>query len=165
MKKQNQKNKIVELYKPYVPEAVTSRVLEGKDSLPSERREVTIVFVDITGFTKLADKMDPEDTESIITKIFKPIVDIVYKYGGTINKFMGDGIMILFGASSSHEDDPERAVRASAEIQEFLKKNGTINVGKRKRILKMRIGINTGLEELEGSGFTSSQNIILYTKT
>jgi len=145
MKKQNQENKIVELYKPYVPEAVTSRILEGKDSLPSERREVTVVFVDITDFTKLADKMDPEEADNIIKKIFKPIVDIVYKYGGTINKFMGDGIMILFGASSSHEDDPERAVRASAEIQESLKRNGTIKVGKRKRILKMRIGINTGL--------------------
>ena len=72
-KKQNQENKILELFKPYVPEAVTSRILEGKGSLPSERSEATIMFVDIRGFTNLADQLDAEKATEIINNIFAPI--------------------------------------------------------------------------------------------
>ena len=58
--KEKKPNNILELFKPYVPQAVTSRILEGKESIPSERNEATIIFIDIRGFTKLADQIDPE---------------------------------------------------------------------------------------------------------
>ena len=114
--KKKTKNKLLELFKPYVPKAVTSRILEGEGSLPSERSEATIVFIDIRGFTKLADQLDPEKATEIINNIFSPIVSIIDKYGGSINKFLVDGLMIVFGKPYSHENDPERAVGASLEL-------------------------------------------------
>jgi len=143
--KERKQNNILELYKPYVPEAVAYRISEGKGSLPSERSEVTVIFIDIRGFTKLADQLDPEKATEIINKIFAPIVEIVDKYDGSINKFLGDGLMTIFGTPYSHEDDPERAARASLEIMKSIEENGKIKIGNRVKNLKARIGINTGL--------------------
>ena len=143
--KEKKQNKILELFKPYVPKAVTYRILEGKGSLPSERSEATIIFIDIRGFTKLADQLDPEKATEIINNIFEPIVGLIDKYGGSINKFLGDGLMTVFGTPFSHEDDPERAARASLEIMKSIEENGRINIGSKVKKLKARIGINTGL--------------------
>ncbi len=143
--KGKKQNSILELFKPYVPKAVTHRILEGKGSLPSERSEVTIIFIDIRGFTKLADQLDPEKANEIINKIFAPIVGIIDKYGGSTNKFLGDGLMAIFGTPFSHEDDPERAARASLEIMKSIEENGKIKIGNRVKNLKARVGINTGL--------------------
>lgn len=143
--KEKKQNNILELFKPYVPKAVTSRILEGKGSLPSERSEATIIFIDIRGFTKLADQLDPEKATEIINNVFAPIVGVIDKYGGNINKFLGDGLMSIFGTPYSHEDDPERAARASLEIMKSIEENGKIKIGNRVRSLKARIGINTGL--------------------
>ncbi|MBA7491490.1 hypothetical protein ES702_02036 [subsurface metagenome] len=144
MKEKKRKN-ILELFKPYVPKAVTYRILEGKGSLPSERSEATIIFIDIRGFTKLADQLDPEKATEIINNIFEPIIGLIDKYGGSINKFLGDGLMAIFGAPFSHEDDPERAARASLEIMKSIEENGKIKIGNKVKKLKARIGINTGL--------------------
>ena len=138
-------NKILELFKPYVPKAVTSRVLEGKSSLPSERREVTVMFLDIKDFTHLAERLDPEEATDILNRIFRPIINIIYKYEGSINKFLGDGLMIVFGTPYSHENDPERAIRTSMEIMESIERNGEIEIDNKKMKLKASIGINTGL--------------------
>jgi len=143
--KEKKQNNILELFKPYVPKAVTSRILEGRGSLPSERSEDTIVFIDIRGFTKLADQLDAEKATEIINNIFAPIVSIIDKYDGSINKFLGDGLMAVFGTPFSHEDDPERAARASLEIMKCIEENGKIKIGNKVKNLKARIGINTGL--------------------
>ena len=143
--KEKKQNNILELFRPYVPKAVTSRILEGKGSLPSERSEATIMFIDIRGFTKLADQLDPEKATEIINNIFEPIVGLIDKYGGSINKFLGDGLMAIFGTPFSHEDDPERAARASLEIMKCIEENGKIKIGNKVKNLKARIGINTGL--------------------
>jgi adenylate cyclase len=142
MKKMN--NNILELFRPYVPKAVTSRILEGKGSLPSERREVTVIFLDLKDFTYLADRLDPKEATDILNRIFQPIISIVYKYEGSINKFLGDGLMIVFGAPFSHEDDPERAARASLEIMQSIEKNGKMKIVNKINNLKAMIGINTG---------------------
>ena len=143
--RKKKENNILELFKPYVPEAVTSSILEGKGSLPSERSETTIIFIDIRGFTKLADQLGPEKATEIINKIFEPIVGIIDKYDGSINKFLGDGLMAIFGMPFSHEDDPERAARASIKIMKSIEENGKIKIGSKVKNLKARIGINTGL--------------------
>jgi len=143
--KEKKQNNILELFRPYVPQAVTSRILEGKESIPSERSEATIIFIDIKDFTKLADQLDPEKATEIINNIFAPIVGIIDKHGGSINKFLGDGLMAVFGTPFSHEDDPERAARASLEIMKSIEENGKIKIGNIAKSLKARIGINTGL--------------------
>ena len=142
--KEKKQNNILELFKPYVPEAVTSRILEGKGSLPSERREVTVIFLDINDFTYLSDRLDPKEATDILNRIFQPIISIVYKYEGSINKFLGDGLMIVFGTPYFRENDPERAVRASLEIIESIDKNGKIKIVNKLKNLKAMIGINTG---------------------
>ena len=143
--KEKKQNKILELFKPYVPKAVTSRILEGKSSLPSERREVTVIFLDIKDFTHLAERLDPEEATDILNRIFQPIINIIYKYEGSINKFLGDGLMAIFGTPFSHKDDPERAAGASLEIMKSIEENGKIKIGNKVNNLKTRIGINTGL--------------------
>lgn len=143
--KEKKQNNILELFKPYVPKAVTSRILEGKGNLPSERIEATIIFIDIRGFTKLAEQLDPEKAMEIINNIFEPIVGIIDKYDGCINKFLGDGLLVVFGTPFSHEDDPERAAKASIEIIKSIKENGKIKIGNKNNNLKASIGINTGL--------------------
>ncbi|MCJ7789026.1 MAG: adenylate/guanylate cyclase domain-containing protein [Candidatus Atribacteria bacterium] len=145
MKKQKEENKLLELFRPYVPQAVTSRILEGQASLPSEKREATVIFLDIKDFTHFAEHLDPEEATDILNQIFIPIIDIVYKYEGSINKFLGDGLMIVFETPYSRENDPERAVRASLEIMKSIEKNGNIKIGNKVKKLQVRIGINTGL--------------------
>lgn len=138
-------SKILKLFRPYVPEEVTSRILEGQASLPSERREVTVIFLDIKDFTHFAEHLDPEEAIEILNQIFQPIINIIYKYEGSINKFLGDGLMITFGIPFNHEDDPKRAARASLEMMESIEKNGNIKIGNKVKKLHVRIGINTGL--------------------
>jgi len=76
--------------------------------LTDERKIVTILFADVSGFTALAEKKDPEEVRTLINGCFEHLVPVVQKYGGTIDKFIGDEIMALFGAPVAHEDDAER---------------------------------------------------------
>src|SRR5215212_6670012 len=105
-----------------------------------ERKTVTILFVDVSGFTALAEKLDPEEVRTVINTCFNALVPIAQKYDGTIDKFIGDEIMALFGAPIAHENDPERALRAALEMMDaiavFNEQQGTT--------LSLHIGVNTG---------------------
>jgi class 3 adenylate cyclase len=106
-----------------------------------ERKLVTIMFVDVSGFTALSEKLDPEKVRELTNACFDWLVPVVQKYGGTIDKFIGDEIMALFGAPVAHEDDAERALRAGLEMMDgiaaFNRLHGT-EIG-------LHLGINTGL--------------------
>ena len=82
----------------------------------AERRLVTVLFADLVGFTTLAEGLDPEDTREFLTRYFELARTIVERYGGTIEKFIGDAVMAVWGAPIAHEDDAERAVRAALDI-------------------------------------------------
>ena len=111
-----------------------------KQAPEDERKLVTIVFADISGFTALSEKKDPEQVRALMNSCFESLVPVVQKYEGTIDKFIGDEIMALFGAPIAHEDDPERALRAALEMMEAIaavnRKHGTE--------LGIHIGINSG---------------------
>jgi class 3 adenylate cyclase/tetratricopeptide (TPR) repeat protein len=111
-----------------------------KETPSDERKVVTILFADISGFTALAAKEDPETVRELINSCFGYLVPVVARYGGTIDKFMGDGIMALFGAPIAHEDDAERALRTALEMMTALE---TFNRAK-NTMLGLHIGINTG---------------------
>jgi adenylate cyclase len=81
-----------------------------------ERRDVAVLFADLVGYTSLSAQLDPEEVFSLINRYLGVLIEQVYKYGGVIDKFTGDGIMALFGAPVSHDDDAERAVRAAIEM-------------------------------------------------
>ena len=80
------------------------------------RKQITVMFSDLSGYTRMTEKIDPEEVKEIMSRIFGEITQIVRKYDGFIGRFLGDAAMILFGIPSSHEDDAVRAIRTAREI-------------------------------------------------
>jgi len=105
-----------------------------------ERKIVTVMFADLSGFTQLAEQMEAEEARGLVNSCFEVFVPVVQSYGGTVDKFLGDAIMVLFGAPIAHENDPERALRAALELIEALRRFN----GGRNLTLGLHIGINTG---------------------
>src|SRR3954449_2754352 len=104
-----------------------------------ERRTVTILFVDLVGFTERSDRADPEDVRRTLVPFHGRVKDELERFGGTLDKFIGDAVMGVFGAPVAHGDDPVRAVRAALEIVRAL--------GDLRRIdpeIALRIAVNTG---------------------
>ncbi|KAF0240746.1 MAG: putative adenylate, partial [Planctomycetota bacterium] len=114
--------------------------------MPGERRVVTVVFADVSGFTSLSESMDPEDVQELIDALFKRFRTAIEREGGSVDKFIGDAVMALFGAPVAHADDPARAVRASLEMQKVTAAFAV----ERRAELRVRIGVNSG-EVLWGS--------------
>ena len=124
-----------------------------RPALTGERKLVTVMFADISGFTALAETMDPEVVRDLMNACFERLVPIVKKYGGTVDKFIGDEIMALFGAPVAHENDPERALRAALEMMDALAAFGS----ERGTHLDLHFGINTGLVIAGGLGTCERQ--------
>jgi len=99
-----------------------------------ERKVVSVVFCDLVGFTSRAESLDPEDVEAFLRPYHERVRAELERHGGTVEKFIGDAVMALFGAPTAHEDDPERAVRAALAIRDFALDGG----------LELRVGITTG---------------------
>ncbi len=113
--------------------------------IESERKQVTTLFSDLSGYTSMVEKMDPEEVKEIMSRIFSEIAQVVAKYEGFIDKFIGDAVMVLFGIPRAHEDDPVRAIRAANEIHNLIDKMSPQLEEKVGQILSMHSGINTGL--------------------
>ena len=116
-----------------VPRARVAAALEG------ERRWVTVLFGDLAGFTHLSETTDPEDVRLMIDGCTSQMGEIVDRYGGWIDKVMGDALMAVFGAPVAHEDDAERAVRAGLELQRYATENADDLGG-----LALRVGVDSG---------------------
>jgi class 3 adenylate cyclase len=100
-----------------------------------ERKVVTVLFADLVGFTGRAESLDPEDVEAILSPYHARLRSELERFGGTVEKFIGDAVMAVFGAPVAHEDDPERAVRAALAIRDWAVDEGGVEV---------RIAVNTG---------------------
>lgn len=139
-----------ELPHPQAPASqatVTKRPSQtGHLTAPEERRVVTIMFADITGSTPLADRLDPEDMRAILTGYFNLMTAQIRRHGGTVEKYIGDAVMAIFGAPVAHEDDPDRAIRAALDMQTALNSFNALRLSRDPVAtrLQMRIGINTG---------------------
>jgi adenylate cyclase len=129
-------------------------ILLQEASLPrkSERRDVTVLFADVSGFTSMCEKMDPEEVFVLMNRVFEGLGKAISEEDGHIDKYIGDNVMALFGAPVAHEDDPERACRAALGMQAFLNEFAVGLVAKTGVLLKMRIGINCGLVLAGGIG-------------
>src|SRR5580704_9914316 len=97
-------------------EARIESVTSDSEALVSERRLVSVLFVDLVGFTSLAESRDPEEVRELLSSYFDAASSLVERYGGTVEKFIGDAVMAMWGAPIANEDDAERAVRAGLEI-------------------------------------------------
>lgn len=115
-------------------------------SIPkAERKRVTALFSDLTGYTAMTERLDPEEVKEITGRIFNGVKAVVSKYEGFIEKFVGDGVLALFGVPRAHEDDPVRAIRAALEIHGLVEALSPRYENKIGRALSMHSGINTGL--------------------
>jgi class 3 adenylate cyclase len=101
-----------------------------------ERKVVTVLFADLVGFTSRAEQMDPEEVRSLLRPYHARLRDELERFGGTVEKFIGDAVMAVFGAPIAHEDDAERAVRAALAIRDWI--------ADEQAELQLRIGVNTG---------------------
>ena len=128
----------------YTPRHLAEKILTSRSALEGERRQVTVLFTDVAGFTPMAEKLDPEDVHRIMDRCFELITAEVHRFEGTVNQYTGDGVMALFGAPIAHEDAPRRAVHAALGIQRALRDYGQELAAQGGPPLQMRIGINTG---------------------
>jgi class 3 adenylate cyclase/tetratricopeptide (TPR) repeat protein len=110
-----------------------------------ERKYVTILFSDLSGYTAMTEKLDPEDVKILVEDIFEQIGKIVEKYEGTVDSFFGDEILILYGVPKVHEDDPVRAIRTAIEINELIEAISGEFEEKYQIPLQMHSGINSGI--------------------
>ncbi|MFQ5443259.1 MAG: adenylate/guanylate cyclase domain-containing protein, partial [Nitrospinales bacterium] len=110
-----------------------------------ERREVAVLFADVSGFTTMSEKLDPEEVHSIMNEVFEILGQAIHEEDGYIDKYIGDNVMALFGAPIAHEDDAERACRAALAMQQALKDFSVQCEQETGFTLRMRVGINCGL--------------------
>ena len=111
----------------------------------SERKYVTVLFSDISGYTAMSEKIDPEEVKEITGRIFGEISKMINKYEGFVEKFVGDAVMALFGVPKAHEDDSVRAVKAATEIHQLVDGLSLEVADRVGQPISMHTGINTGL--------------------
>jgi class 3 adenylate cyclase/tetratricopeptide (TPR) repeat protein len=129
----------------YLPEDLTQKILAQRDKIEGERKQVTVMFCDMEGFTSLTEKLGSEEMYSIMDQVYEILIHKVHDYEGTVNELTGDGIMALFGAPIALEDAPQRAIRSALAIhREINKFSDRLKQEKGIPTLKMRIGIHTG---------------------
>src|SRR5215471_4876414 len=128
----------------YTPKHLAEKILTSRSAIEGERKLVTVMFTDVSGFTAMSERLDPEEVHAIMDRAFEVILGAVHEYEGTINQFLGDGVMALFGAPIAHEDHAGRSLRAALAIQQRLEPLREDVQRAHGREFRMRIGINSG---------------------
>ena len=106
----------------YLPEGLTEKILSQRDRIEGERKEVTVMFCDMEGFTALTERLGPEEAYSVMDDVYEILIHKVHDYEGTVNEMTGDGIVALFGAPIALEDAPQRAIRSAIAIHREMVK-------------------------------------------
>ena len=117
---------------------------EGEIQLGGAKRRVAIVFSDIRGFTALSERMSPDEIARLLTGYFTEMVEIVFEHGGTLDKFIGDALMALWGAPLARDDDADRAMRAALAMQRRLEQMNRDSAGDGRPTLEVGIGLDVG---------------------
>ena len=123
----------------------------------AERRQLTVMFCDLLGSTRLSTRFDPEDLRDIVGAYHRCVADTVARFGGFVAKYMGDGVLVYFGYPEAHEDDAERAARAGLAVIDAVGRLAT------QEPLNVRIGIASGLVvvgDLIGAGAAQERGVV-----
>lgn len=129
----------------YTPKHLAEKILTSRSALEGERKQVTVLFCDLANSTPLAERLGSEHMHTLLNRFFELALDAVHRYEGTINQFLGDGLLLYFGYPQAHEDDAQRAVRTGLGILDAM---GDLNQGLQQAQgiqLALHIGIHTGL--------------------
>ncbi len=127
--------------------------LEGQSTRNAERRQITVVFSDLSGFTAMSENLDPEDVQTVMGEIFAQATEIVERYSGRVDKLLGDAVMSVFGDPVAHEDDAERAIRATLEIHAAVDEISPRFEPQIGTSLRMHSGLNTGVVVTSAGSF------------
>jgi len=142
-------------FSPNIAQVIAQQ--QGAGRLPSEKRPVVVFFSDIRGFTPMSETMSPDEIAKLLTEYFTEMVDKVFEHGGTLDKFMGDAIMALWGAPIAHEDDADRAVQcAIAQLAELEKLNAK---WKHEGRTEVQIGIAINFGEVFAGNIGSDRRL------
>lgn len=136
------------LFSYYLPEPVAQRLANEQrnhDWLRAERREMTVMFADIQGFTTLADSMEPEAVAAITWQLFSGLTDVIHTHGGTVDKYMGDAVMAFWGAPLHDTHHAEHAVAAACAMQVAVEQMNERIFNAKNLHIQLGIGINTGI--------------------
>jgi len=152
IREQKERIRLRATFSKYVSRDVVDELLDDREGLAlgGKKRHITVLFSDIRGFTSISEQIGPEQVVSLLSDYFGQVTHIVFKHGGTVDKFIGDAVFAIFGAPKSHEDDALRAVKTGLEMIELVESLGpkwTQIIG---RPLKVGVGINSG-EAVVGS--------------
>lgn len=130
----------------YLPGGLRERIRSGEGSswIAGQRRQVTVLFADLVDFTRLTARMEAEEAFGLLNTCFRQIVTHIYKYGGEVDKFLGDGVMAVFGIPEAHEDDPARAVQAALDMDAEMCRLGRQLQEQLGGPLQLHIGIHCG---------------------
>jgi adenylate cyclase len=149
-------------YSRFMPEYVVKQLLEKPDSfkLGGTNQKITVLFADIRGFTTLSEKENPEKIVSLLNRYFSLMSEIIFSHGGTLDKYIGDGLMALFGAPNASDDDAKNALKAAAEMQKSV-----VNLNLELQAEGFnKIGIGIGLHTGEATiGYIGSEKRSEYT--
>jgi class 3 adenylate cyclase/tetratricopeptide (TPR) repeat protein len=127
----------------YTPKYLAEKILTSRSALEGERKQVTVLFCDLANSTPIAERLGPEHMHTLLNRFFELALDAVHRYEGTINQFLGDGFMALFGAPIAHEDHARRAVLAALALQRTLQE---AHLGEPYAVeCTFRMGLNSGL--------------------
>ncbi len=137
------RTKLERFHSPQVIEMILRSNQETKeDIMEAKELEATVLFTDIVGFTPLSEKMEPKDINTLLNRHFSKMTDIIFEHDGTLDKYIGDSLMAVFGAPFGQDNDAERAVTAALKMKEALEAENKAD--SREKELNIRIGINTG---------------------
>ena len=135
----------IEKIQRYLPKGLTEKILSQRDRIEGERKQVSVMFCDMEGFTSLSEKIGPEEAYTIMDNVYEILIHKVHDFEGTVNEMTGDGIVALFGAPIALEDAPQRAIRSALAIHRAITKfSDKIQDKNLSTPIKMRIGIHTG---------------------
>jgi class 3 adenylate cyclase len=130
--------------------------LTGEPVRHAERRQITVLFSDLSGFTAMSEHLDPEDVQGVMGEIFTAATRIIERFGGRVDKLLGDAVMAVFGDPVAHEDDAERAVRSALEIHAAVDELSPSIEPRIGRPLAMHTGVNTGVVVTSSGAFDTA---------
>ena len=144
---ERERKKIKGAFSYYVSTSVVNEMLKHPDRLKlgGDKKDLSVLFSDIRGFTSISENLSPEDLVHLLNEYLTVMTDVVFKYDGTLDKYMGDAVMAIYGAPLDQHDHPTRACHSALDMMEALKKLNEKWISEEKRPMDIGIGINTGM--------------------